>query len=49
MEESLIAKPICDILRKLNSEDLFDGLNLDQILSEISDVLIRGKNESGNL
>ncbi len=43
--EPCIAKPICDILRKWSSEEK----SIDELLSEVSEELIQGKNEPGNL
>ena len=43
--EPCIAKPICDILRKWNSEEQ----SIDEVLSEVSEELIQGKHEPGNL
>jgi hypothetical protein len=43
--EACIAKPICDILRKWNLEEQ----SIDELLYEVSEELIQGKNEPGNL
>jgi hypothetical protein len=45
MEPPCIAKPICDILRKWDSEEQ----SIDEVLSEVSEELNQGKNEPGNL
>jgi hypothetical protein len=42
--DALLWEIACDILRKWSSEEKF----IDNVLSEVSEGLIQGKNEPGN-